>query len=399
MTQIDTQSDLHDASPSGRVMRWITESIETNRLVPGAPLPAERQLADRLHVSRTAVRAALDRLVANGLVIQPSDGRRRRVAPSAGAGRVHRAVHAMLSDTIALLSTNRPASDADPPTVQIRASLAAVQQQIESSGYHSLLVHPARLQDRGVEALSAAGIKGLLVVDEADTSPQVREVLKACREQIRVVVRGYGPESRRYDRVMAGHEQGTYELTRWMLARGRRRILRFWRVTGAPPWLGLRDAGYQRAMREAGLEPLPAVRLPEIPPHQDAESALHDYARLYAGYLMEHVRGPEPIDAALVATDAHAYQLAASLRFLGLKPNEDVLLAGFDNLVEHLPWRQWEPAGPLVTVDKNNEESGRMMVDLLMQRLAGELPDEPQCRRAPPRLVEVTPADRRAEAE
>jgi len=362
-------------------MRWVTDSIESKRLVPGAPVPAERQLADRLHVSRTAVRAALDHLESLGMVEQPGDGRRRRVATLEARSREARA--GLLADTVALLS-QRPALPEGATLNQ------AASQQIEAAGHHALLIHPNRLEQRGVESFANAGLKGLLVIDEVDRSELIQQVLEACRDKLPVVVRGYGPASRQYDRVISDHEGGTYELTRRLIERGCRRILRFWRVTDHPAWLDLRDAGYERAMRDAGLQPLPAVRLPEIPVEGESERALQDFARLYAGYLMEHLNGPDPIDGLLVVTDAHAYQVAASLRLLNRVPNADVLIAGFDHTVAQEPWGQWAPAGPLYTVDKNNAAGGRMMLDLLVERAADELPEEPQCRVTPATVVEVS---------
>lgn len=380
--------DLHDASPTGRVMRWLANSIESKRLVPGAPVPAERQLAEHLKVSRTSVRAALETLQSQGVVERPADGRRLRIASGRHARPADQhAAEVVLADTIALLSQHKPSS-AGTTHSQVALALGAASRQIEAADCHALLVHPARLAHRGVEAFAAMGIKGLLVIDEVDASPMIQDLLEAYRGRVPVVVRGYGPESRRYDRVISDHEGGTYRMTRWMIERGRRRILRFWRVAGNPAWLALRDAGYERAMREAGLEPLPPIVLPELPAHSYDEAGLSHYARLYAGYLLEHVQGANPIDAALVVTDAHAYQFNASLRLLGRDPGRDVWVGGFDNLFAGEPWVQWEPVGPMVTVDKNNEVGGRMMIDLLQERIAGNLPETPQCRVAPAKLIE-----------
>jgi DNA-binding LacI/PurR family transcriptional regulator len=294
----------------------------------------------------------------------------------------------MLTDTIALLSRTRPATSPGSRN-QISTALQAVSRQVESSGHHTLLIHPDRLEGRGIDSLLGTGVKGLLVIDEVDIAPSIQNGLEACRGDLPVVVRGYGPESQRYDRVISDHEGGCRALTRRLIDRGCRRILRFWRVTGKPPWLGLRNAGYERAMREAGLEPIPPLYMPEVPVEGISERSLHDRARLYAGYLVEHLKGPEPIDAIMVVTDAHAFQAAASLRLLDVAPNEDVLIAGFDNLAPHEPWAQWEPTGPLLTVDKNNDEGGRMMVELLDERASDLLPPDPVCRVAPHELIEL----------
>jgi DNA-binding LacI/PurR family transcriptional regulator/biotin operon repressor len=334
-------ADLSVASPRARVIHWVVDAIGSKKLVVGAPIPAERLLAERLGVSRTTVRAALGDLENRGVVVQAGNGYCRCVAPRMPDGRQSIALAEVLGDTIAILSNTRPRED--DPTNQTDTALAAVSRQIEAAGYHALVVNASRLAERGVDSLALSGPKGLLAVDEVDSSPVVRDVLSSFRERMPAVVRGCGPESRRYDRVNPDHEGGTYALTRWLLQQGRRRILRVWQVSGRPDWLDLRSAGYERALREAGLDPLPAVEIPALPSGGLDEQDLRSNARLFAGFLLEHVRAAEPVDAILLATDAHAYRAAAALRLLGLSPNEDVLLAGFDNLVGRLPWSRWEP--------------------------------------------------------
>src|SRR5690242_19669102 len=58
---------------AARGTRSLREAILTLRLVPGARL-VERELVDRLGVSRTGVRAALQSLEAEGLVVRGRRG-------------------------------------------------------------------------------------------------------------------------------------------------------------------------------------------------------------------------------------------------------------------------------------------------------------------------------------
>ena len=60
-------AQLSKRSPKGEQLRGILEGL-IGALGPGAPLPSERELAERYGVARMTVRTETDRLVAEGLV-------------------------------------------------------------------------------------------------------------------------------------------------------------------------------------------------------------------------------------------------------------------------------------------------------------------------------------------
>ena len=57
-----------DAPAHEQIERWLTRAVDTGRLGPGDRLPAERELAQRLGVSRMTLRRALDTLERQGRV-------------------------------------------------------------------------------------------------------------------------------------------------------------------------------------------------------------------------------------------------------------------------------------------------------------------------------------------
>jgi GntR family transcriptional regulator len=59
-------AQLSKRSPKGEQLRGILEGL-IGALPPGAPLPSERELAERYGVARMTVRTEIDRLVAEGL--------------------------------------------------------------------------------------------------------------------------------------------------------------------------------------------------------------------------------------------------------------------------------------------------------------------------------------------
>jgi DNA-binding LacI/PurR family transcriptional regulator len=91
----------------------------------------------------------------------------------------------------------------------------------------------------------------------------------------------------------------------------------------------------------------------------------------------------------MVATDPHAYEVAAALKLVGRDPTRFPIV-GYDNDYLATPSREWAPMGPIATAEKDNTEVGRQMAWLLTERIRGSLPKGPQQRRIVPRVIEIT---------
>jgi DNA-binding LacI/PurR family transcriptional regulator len=64
-----------------------------------------------------------------------------------------------------------------------------------------------------------------------------------------------------------------------------------------------------------------------------------------------------------------------------------VLLTGYDNYWRDCQERQFEPAIPAATIDKNHVQLAADLVRLLKERSEGKLPDAPQTRCLSPKLI------------
>ena len=207
------------------------------------------------------------------------------------------------------------------------------------------------------------------------------------------------------DCVLSNHEQGAYDLTRLLIENGRQRILPIAPPIDTPTWFLKRMQGYRRALDEAGLQPLEPVSLPHqrlrgaptpywsrsfgLPDGEvlSEEEVFRQDAKLSVGHLLEHLTGPQKADALMVATDRNLFVVAAMCRMLGIDPNSDVLVTGYDNYFADCEERLIEPFTPLATVDKHNLEIGASLSRLLMQRIGGELPGEPQVHFVAPTVI------------
>lgn len=370
--------------PRAKVIRWIG-GIGTDI----APLPSERELADHLHVSRTAVRSALRELQASGVIVVSGSGRFRRIQrrQNSPSETVPSLPGSLLQNTVVVVGA--PVSrDVVPPSGWEASIQFAATRRIEAAGLHVLSLNVATATSDEMTGLAAARPKGAVLTYRAGESPIGREFAASLHARgIPVVAYGGDAIPVAHDAVVSDHAAGAEMLTRLLVARGCRRILRLWMVDEPHEWLRQRDIGHERAMIEMGVPVLPAVRLTsEAMNEVDAESFTHR-VRLIAGYLAEHVLGPEPIDALMVVTDRHALWAAAALRLLGKTPNKDVLLVGYDNGLDSCIERQWEQAAPVATIDKDNPSIGQTLADLLIQRASGSLPAQAQRRVVEPRLL------------
>lgn len=383
---------MRSLPPRGRVMRWVSTAIGSGHLRIGQPLPSERVLAEQLGVSRTAVRAALDEMAADGAIDRPNGGRLRRVArapvQSAAVG-----ASMVMDDTLAILSSTM----VSPGPVVSGYQEAYIKHQaavcIEDSGLHVMVVNPGKLLERGIQHFLGHPPAGLLVVDEVAENSPAHQVLAACSGTIPTVIHGRVPDLERYDRVITDHYAGGRMLTRWLIERGCRRVQRVWLSDEVHDWLTRRSEGCAETVREAGLPVLPEIRVPAADrlantilsaPPKTQRKIWDDQVRRIAGYLIERFGGAtnpdERPDAIVCMTDGHAVQVSAALRVFGLTPNKDVLVTGYDNNWHMVPYLRFESARPAATVEKHNDRCARDMVALLRERIAGELPPEPQCR-------------------
>ena len=98
--------------------------------------------------------------------------------------------------------------------------------------------------------------------------------------------------------------------------------------------------------------------------------------------------GPGP-DALLCPNDDRARSAVAAIRELGLVPNRDILVAGYDNSIRPTVEDPTVSLRPAVTVDKHNERSAQDIAELLLARTEGKLPAEPQARIHAHEVIEV----------
>lgn len=373
--------------PSGMVVEAMRSWIESGRLREGDALPSEREVARRLDVARTTVRSAFDELSRLGLVEAAGD-RRRRVIRSATAQT------SVLSKTVGVFTQlGRFARQfPDMPRGWDLYTYQRCVQVLQERGCHALLMSPQTLGRDDLTQVVAGRPMGMLLTHEVQ--PELRgRLIAVCRAyRVPLVADGDDPDLEQVDRAYSDQFAGGRLLGRWMIERGRRRVLCLWpRLQPMHGWLRQRRLGYEQAMREAGLTPLALANYPLLPVahtrDHDQEAVFRENVRIIAGHLLEHLGGDRAIDGILALTDAEAYQVAAALRLAGRSSGRDVLVAGYDNTWPIEMERGFAGVEIDASIDKCNDDVGTALAELLMERPEPAERPRPRVRPVAPRLV------------
>lgn len=378
--------DLQRESPRARVLRWLEDSIKSGSLPRGAELPTEREIARIVGVATCTAALAMDEAEERGLAVRRHPGARRRYAGTLRGD-------SLSSSMVFVLAEVREFGDgATAPGWSDEFLAFDVVRRLSLMGRPVSFFNTKSLPRRGLDALFEAQPGGMVATSSVNGDPVALEALRRCREAgIPAVAYGNALELRDYDRAYSDHRAGSRDLTRWLLAHGRRRIVPFFPLEPSMFWETERIAGYEEAMREAGLEPLPCAVFGS-PSVEAMESSVERFrvrtALAFSALAALRRDGPGP-DALLCPNDDRARSAVAAIRDLGLVPNRDILVAGYDNSIRPTAEDPTASLRPAVTVDKHNERSAQDIAELLLARMEGRLPAEPQARIHAHEVIEV----------
>ena len=375
-------SALGSPSPD-RLAIELQRMITTGKLKPGDRFPSERAIADRLNVSRLCVRQALGDVEALGL-IEFENARVRRVAMPKR--------RSIQNQTVAVLAQE---SRFDPQKIRSAGwdSYAEIMAAayVQQKGYHALTMNYRSLDALGVQELIDQCPAGVLATHFCCEYEDGRALMHRLQDAgLPVVAMGSYSYLHGFDRVGSDHAAGSAMLTRWLIERGCRNILRLWRVPGRHEWIDQRNAGHESAMLDAGLTVTPPIRSRPATTAESDEINFEETVCSVLGHLYGSLQGGQPVDAVMVATDMHVPPVAEALRRLGKNPGRDVLIAGYDNTCATDRRLLGARDLPAVTCDKRNADLAALHADLLLERIAGDLPAAPQSRLTEPELVVVS---------
>lgn len=311
-----------------------------------------RTLAKSLNLSITTVSRALDGYP------DVSEATRLRVkaaaeesgyTPNAAARRLRKGT----TEVVTLILPAEPGHFNEPLYIGL---LATMGERLAEAGYDlTLFAAPPgpdelRAYRKVVEGRRA---DALIVVRTRRDDPRVRYLADV---DFPFVVMGRTETSLPYAFVDGDGEAAFAEATRRLLALGHRRITHL-AAPSAFTFAGHRRRGYERGMEEAGLE---ADTIEDAHAQEGGRRA-----------ALAVLRRPLRPTALICATDPMAIGALLAARQLGLQVPADLSVIGHDNL----------PAGehtspPLATMELPVEETGRVLAEMVLARLAGDDPTE-----------------------
>lgn len=219
---------------------------------------------------------------------------------------------------------------------------------------HYVLVYPIVIGEdlAGLRALLAgARVDGVIarLVEDPPVTDELLEVIAAARTPC-VCIERAAAERFGFSAVCYDDEAGAYDATRYLIARGKRRIgylqgdLRY---TTARKRLN----GYKRALIERGLNVDDALIQGQAWSPSDAVDS--------ARFLLDL---PDPPTALFAASDSLAFSAIEVMRERGFRAPDDIAVIGFDDT---LIARDMRPA--LTTVRIPLADIGRLAADLVLR--------------------------------
>lgn len=353
------QVKRHSPVPLHRqIEHYLREQIDNGQIETGEMLPSVKVLCKQFGgINHLTVRQALRKLAAEGLV---------KSVPGRGAfacGRSNR------THRIALIL---PVLNAD---WGVRIA-HGVQRATESNGVKTLIMdsHDSSQEElNNIRQLQDLPLDGAIIlpVKYADLAEQVFK-LKLDGFPLILVDRYF--EDIGIPAVVSDNYRGSYDLTKHLIQKGRRRLA----------WVGELDAtstrqrleGFRDAISDAGLVFDRALcRTLKL---ATATSPFEDAIREVVKQLV--AVNPCP-DAIVFQNDFLALAGMDALRQLGLEIPDDIGVAGFDNMPDSA---RSDP--PLTTVAQSVEQLGEEAAKLLLQAIEGHAPST-ACKVLPVELI------------
>ncbi len=260
------------------------------------------------------------------------------------------------SNTLALLLFEDPTPDDSQINPFFLSMLGSITRASARQGYDLLISFQQLSKDWQQDYEDSRKADGIILLGYGDYE-EYRPRLERLVQQGTHFVR-WGPVLTSEPGVSVGSDnsQGGYDVTRHLLAQGRRRIAFLGHATTHYPDFFDRYRGYERALLEARVPTSTALQVDAFTTEDAGFQATREL----------QMRGVE-FDAVVAASDLIAIGALRALQESGLDVPRDVSVVGFDDI----------PAAshtnpPLTTVVQDTRRAGDLLVETLLRQIAGD---------------------------
>ena len=260
------------------------------------------------------------------------------------------------SNTLALLLFEDPTPDDSQINPFFLSMLGSITRASARQGYDLLISFQQLSRDWQQDYEDSRKADGIILLGYGDYE-EYRPRLERLVEQGTHFVR-WGPVLEGQPGISVGCDnlQGGYDVTRHLLAAGRKVIAFLGTATSHYPEFFDRYRGYERAMMEAGVATSSALQVDAITTEESGFQAAREL----------RARGVE-FDAIVAASDLIAIGALRALQESGIDVPRQVAVVGFDDI----------PAAsltnpPLTTVMQDTRRAGDLLVETLLRQIAGD---------------------------
>ena len=260
------------------------------------------------------------------------------------------------SNTLALLLFEDPTPDDSQINPFFLSMLGSITRASARQGYDLLISFQQLSADFCQEYEDSRKADGIILLGYGDYE-EYRPRLGKLVEQGTHFVR-WGPVLSDEPGVSVGSDnsQGSFDVTRHLLAQGRRNIAFLGHATSHYPEFFDRYRGYERALMESRVSTSSALQVDAITTEEAGFIAANELRS----------RGVE-FDAIVAASDLIAIGALRALQDAGIDVPKQVAVVGFDDI----------PAAsltnpPLPTVLQDTRRAGELLVETLLRQIAGE---------------------------
>jgi DNA-binding LacI/PurR family transcriptional regulator len=323
----------------------IRRSITDGKLLPGAFIGSEHELARRQAISRVTVRRASELLMTEGLIERrPGKGLvvHSPAAPMAPVGGTIQVVLGNLSweAQIRMARGVQQSAEADKSIVQLYDAHGEIEQDLQL-----------------IADLPRRGAQGAVIVS-LHSPAFMRAICQLQQEQFPFVLLDHRLRDLAVSAVVADNYSGGYQVGQMLAGHGHRSVAFLGNLSAST--VQDRLDGLRDGLSDAGV-PLRTSMVADLPlftPFGESSAAV---AKAVSELLARTPR-PTALYCSCDAIAAHAYR---HLSTMGLRIPQDLSVVGNDDD----PALQWLSPG-LTTVRQSFQEMGQAAMDLLRRRIA-----------------------------